>query len=164
MNRKNKAIFLDRDGVINYDGDEYYTYRIEDFKLNEGILEALKILKDRGYLLIIISNQGGIGRGLYKKEDTDHLHEYMTTLMEEKGIILDEIYYCPHYPDSSKCLCRKPNSLMIEKALARFDIIPEQSYFIGDREKDVEVAIKAGVIPIKINANENLIRYLDKIK
>lgn len=159
----NKAVFLDRDGVINYDGNEYYTYRVEDFTINEGVIEALQLLRKKGYLLIIISNQGGIGKGLYIKEDTERLHNYMLDILRQNNIELDEIYYCPHYPDSSNCLCRKPDSLMVEKALARFHIDPKQSYFIGDREKDVEVAVKTGVNPIKIEANENIMKYVEQL-
>lgn len=159
----NKAVFLDRDGVINYDGNEYYTYRVEDFTINEGVIEALQLLRKKGYLLIIISNQGGIGKGLYIKEDTERLHNYMLDILRQNNIELDEIYYCPHYPDSSNCLCRKPDSLMVEKALARFHIDPKQSYIIGDREKDVEVAVKAGVNPIKIKANENIMKYVEQL-
>jgi len=159
----NKAVFLDRDGVINYDGNEYYTYKIEDFKINEGVIEALTLLKQYGYLLIIISNQGGIGRGYYTKKDTDNVHSYMVDILREHDIELDEIYYCPHYPDSSNCICRKPDSLMIEKALARFQIDSTKSFFVGDREKDVEAALKAGVKPVKIEANENIIKYVKEI-
>ena len=163
MKEKTKAIFLDRDGVINYDGNEYYTYKIEDFILNEGVVEALSVLKDKGYIFIVISNQGGIGRGLYQKDDADRLHTHMRSLFAEKGIVFTEVYYCPHYPDTGNCLCRKPQNLMIEKAIARFNIDRESSYFIGDREKDEEAAKNAGIKPIRIKANESLMGYLEKI-
>jgi D-glycero-D-manno-heptose 1,7-bisphosphate phosphatase len=84
----------------------------------------------------------------------------MIHLLESYGVHITEIYYCPHHPDYGKCLCRKPESLLIEKALARFHISPDKSFFIGDRESDIQAAIRAGIKPIKTEPNENLMKYL----
>src|SRR5947207_2404122 len=113
----NKAIFLDRDGVINKERGDY-NYLLEDFILND-IAEPLLEFQKRGYLLIVISNQSGIGKGLYTHEQVDYLHLHLQRVLKNKGITLTEIYYCPHHPTTSNCLCRKPDSLLLEKAIAR---------------------------------------------
>ncbi len=157
-----KAIFLDRDGVINREvGD--YVWLEDDCEINEGVAEVLYELKNRGYLLIIITNQAGISKELYTHEDVNILHQYIKHYFYNYNINFTEIYYCPHHPDYTQCLCRKPGSLMVEKALARFDIDPAQSYFIGDRDRDVEAAKGAGVTPIHITANDDLREYIHLI-
>lgn len=152
----NKAIFLDRDGVINSDVGHYYIYKVEDFKINDGIIESLQKFQEAGFLLIVISNQGGIAKGVYKKEDTDKVHQYFKNILSEKGIYIQEIYYCPHHSDIEKCICRKPDSQMIEKAIARFDIDISKSFFIGDSQRDIESAKKAKINAIKIDSNQNI--------
>ena len=117
-----KAIFIDRDGVINSDVGHYYIYRKEDFVLNDGILEALKQFQDAGYLLIVITNQGGINKGEYSINDVEEVHQKLRNLLSAADIQLTDIYYCPHHDTLQTCLCRKPLNLNIEKAIARFDI------------------------------------------
>ena len=158
-----KAVFLDRDGVINRERGDY-TWRWEDFEFNRDVPEALLELQRRGYLLIVISNQGGIGRGRYTIGDTDRIHETMEKQLETAGIRLAAIYYCPHHPSSSRCLCRKPGSLMIEKALARFDLDPSRCFFIGDAERDAEAGRGAGVRTILIPPNGSLKAVLDVVE
>ena len=152
---KRKAIFLDRDGVIIRERGEY-TWLLEDMKINPGVAEGLRKFSEAGFMLIVISNQGGIAKELYTKEDTDYLHLHISRNLSLSGIKIEEYYYCPHHPDKGNCLCRKPDSLLLEKAIARFNIDPLQSYFIGDNERDIEAGIKAGVKTIKIEANDNL--------
>jgi D-glycero-D-manno-heptose 1,7-bisphosphate phosphatase len=152
---KKKAVFLDRDGVINRDRKEY-TYRKEDFIFNEGIFEALACLQQKNFLLIVITNQAGIEKGLYTHEQVNLVHEFMLEQFSQRGISITEIYYCPHFGEISNCLCRKPGSLLIEKSLARFDIDPARSFFIGDRKRDMEAAGRAGVKGILIDENQNL--------
>lgn len=156
-----KAVFLDRDGVINV--ERGYTHRLEDFVILPDLIEVLQLLQKKGYLLVIVSNQSGIAKGLYKQSEVEILHKFMADEFIKNGITLSEIYYCIHHPDVSKCICRKPDSLFVEKALARFDINAEQSYFIGDKERDIEAAEKAGVKGILIEANISLKTILDKI-
>jgi D-glycero-D-manno-heptose 1,7-bisphosphate phosphatase len=151
----NKAIFLDRDGVINLERGEY-TWLLEDFKLNDGLVEALKIFREEKYLLIVISNQGGIAKGIYKKEEVEYLHLHLVRVLRNHGIELAEIYYCPHHPDTGSCICRKPDSLLLEKAIARFDVDVSRSYFVGDADRDTEAGKKAGVNTIKIKPNSSL--------
>lgn len=150
-----KAIFLDRDGVlIRERGD--YTWLLEDMQINEGVTEALKAYQDAGFLLIVISNQAGIGKGLYTKEEADFLHFHLKRFLSIKGVYIDEIYYCPHHPVSSKCLCRKPLSLLLEKAIARFGIDKSKSVFIGDAERDIEAGHSAGVHTFRLEVNGKL--------
>jgi D-glycero-D-manno-heptose 1,7-bisphosphate phosphatase len=155
-----RAVFLDRDGIINSDEGLYYVFKKADFKLNPGVLECLKILSSRQYLLIVISNQGGISRGLYTKEEVEEIHVILKEECTKAGFELDEIYFCPHHHEIEKCICRKPGTLMLEKAIARFEINKEQSFFVGDRESDVETAIVAGIQPILLKANGNLMECL----
>ncbi len=151
----NKAIFLDRDGVINRDRKEY-TFKTEDFVFNEGIFNALKILQTKRFLLVVITNQAGIAKGLYTHDDVNAVHQFLLDELNKHGINITEVYYCPHYGEISECLCRKPKSLMIEKALARFDIDANRSFFIGDRKRDMEAAAAAGVKGILVDENQNL--------
>src|ERR1700733_7299444 len=130
----NKAVLLDRDGVINRERDDY-TYRTEDFIILPDVVPALKLLQEKGYILIIISNQGGIGKGVFTIPDVEKMHGHLLENLIKHGIYIKEIYYCPHHPESGNCICRKPDSEMVEKALARFDIDREKSYFIGDKER-----------------------------
>ena len=156
-----KAVFLDRDGVINV--ERGYTHRLEDFVILPDLMEVLQLFQKNGYLLIVISNQSGIAKGLYNQAEVEVLHKYMAEEFGKKGIKLSEIYYCVHHPDVSNCICRKPDSLFVEKALARFNIDASASYFIGDKERDVEAAEKAGVKGILIEANISLKTILDRI-
>jgi D-glycero-D-manno-heptose 1,7-bisphosphate phosphatase len=155
-----RVLFLDRDGVLNRDRGEY-TWRMEDFELLPGVIDGLKELSSRGYDFIVITNQGGIAKKLYDHDDVNRLHDYLKTLLEQQGISLLEIYYCPHHPDHGKCLCRKPGSLMIEKAVARFGIDPSASIMIGDMERDVNAATAAGVEAVLVPTNSN---FIDVIK
>jgi D-glycero-D-manno-heptose 1,7-bisphosphate phosphatase len=158
----NKAVFLDRDGVINYDPGDY-TYNVNEFKLNDGIIENLKILFDKGFLLILITNQGGISKKLYSHANVEEIHKYLADELNKVGVKLTEVYYCPHHSINERCICRKPNSLMIEKALARFDIDPKKSFMLGDKMRDVECAENAGVKGIKVEINKNIKSYVDQI-
>ncbi|KPK83286.1 MAG: hypothetical protein AMS27_13205 [Bacteroides sp. SM23_62_1] len=159
----NRAIFLDRDGVINNNSHAYYIYKVEDLLLNEGIIEALQILSRAGFLLIVVSNQSGIARGFYSKDDCDLINNEIKKILADYHITITEIYYCPHHPDTGNCLCRKPESLLFEKAMARFQIDPDQSWMIGDQERDLIAARRAGLQTIGIKPNEDIRGYVRKI-
>ena len=158
-----KAVFFDRDGVINSDDGHYYIYQKQDFKFNPGIIEGMKLLSDAGFRLVIISNQGGISKGIYKKQDTDLVHQYMISELAKHTIFVDEIYYCPHHSDLEKCFCRKPASLMIEKAMARFSINKAQSFLIGDSKRDIEAGENVGLTCFLVNKNESILNLCRKI-
>ena len=153
---KNKAVFFDRDGVINNEENDYYIFREEDFFLNPGIVEAMSKLKENGFIFFIISNQGGIAKGLYTKQDVDKVHAHLQEKLAAESIEFTEIYYCPHHPMLEKCLCRKPGTLLIEKAVARFNVDVGKSWFIGDRDSDIEAGKRAGLKVYKVKANEDM--------
>lgn len=154
-----KALFLDRDGVINVERGEY-TYRKEDFLFTVGLIPFLKAARSRGYLLIMISNQGGISRGIYRFEELEALHDWMQRELGKEGVALDDIYYCPHHDAVEQCLCRKPQPLMLLKAMAFHDVNPALSLFVGDSARDAEAGRRAGVRVLKIGPNEDLTKYL----
>ena len=158
-----KAIFLDRDGVIN-DGTLYYTYKISDFTFNEGIFEGLQMLRDAGFIFVVITNQAGVAKGLYTEHDVEVLHKYMCDELQKQGISIAGVYYCPHYPDiSGPCECRKPGTLLIEQAIEKFNIDREKSFLIGDGSRDIEAAERAGIKGIKIEKNESIVPYCKQI-
>lgn len=159
----NKAVFLDRDGVINYDPDEY-TYKLEETYILDGILSFAKKAVEKGYLLIVITNQGGINKGIYGFEEVEAIHDFIHKEFMNAGIEITDYYYCPHHSQIQKCMCRKPDSLMIERAMYKYDIDPNLSYFIGDKWRDAECGEKAGVKGIKIDVNVITDQLIDQIK
>jgi len=156
----NKAIFLDRDGVLVDNSEHYYIWKSDQLKLVDGVVENLKLLIQKGFQLFIISNQGGISRGLYSKNDIEKLHEELIQTFRKNDIEITEISFCPHHPEIEKCLCRKPNSLMIEKLMAKHKISKTDSYLIGDSKSDMDAAEKIGIQGIKIIPNQNMFPYL----
>ena len=143
----NKCVFLDRDGVLNEDRTDY-VYRVEDFIIPEGVPEALQRLNSAGYLLIVITNQAGIARGLYTRDDVMTCYNY---LQHRCGNVIDDIYYSPHHPNyDSASLTRKPGSLMLEKAMAKHHISPTSSWMIGDALRDMQAGRQVGVRTVRI--------------
>lgn len=159
----NKAVFLDRDGTLNSDEGHYYIYRPEDFVLNEGVVEGLKILQEKGYLLIVITNQGGVAKGEYTEEDVKAVHQKMEELLAEEGIKLTAFYYCPHHESVADCKCRKPSPFLIKQALGKYKLNPNKCYMIGDSERDVIAASKAGVRAFQIPKNSSIVNVCKKI-
>lgn len=144
---KNKCIFLDRDGVLNEDCSDY-VYKVEDIVIPAGVIEGLQQLKAAGFLLIVVTNQAGIAKGLYQRADVWKCYDYF---QEQCGNLLDDLYFCPHHPDyDSRSLLRKPDSLMLEKAIAKYNIDPRQSWMIGDRPRDVQAGKRVGLKTIQI--------------
>ncbi len=139
----NKAIFLDRDGTINV--EKHYLYRIEDFEFLPGVVDVLKQFQRAGFLLIIITNQSGIGRGYYTELDFQKLNDWMVTELKRQGVIISDVYYCPHLPDAQvpeyrkDCECRKPKLGMYRQAIMDHDIDLSQSYAIGDKIRDCAI-------------------------
>lgn len=157
-----KAVFLDRDGVINRN-NEYYTFKTNQVVINDGVVEALKHFSEKGFLLFVITNQSGVAKKLYTVDDVYAVHQYMQKVFNKSGVSITDFYFCPHHPDVSKCLCRKPDSLLIEKAAARYGVDLSKSFFIGDSSRDIEAAAKAGVKGFLINANESILPIAKKI-
>lgn len=142
-NDKRKCCFLDRDGVTNVEVD--YLHEVEKTQLEEGLVKTVKTAHANGYLVIIITNQAGIARGKFPIEDLFKVHDYIQQLLAEHGEKIDDIYYCPHYPDiTGPCNCRKPAPGMILKAAEDWNIDLAQSVMIGDRLTDVQAGKNAG--------------------
>ena len=142
MTDKSKAIFLDRDGVINKEVG--YLSSPDKFDFIEGTIEALKTLNQKGFLLIIITNQAGIARGYYSLENLSNIHKKMNDILQQNEIILDGIYYCPHHPDyTGSCDCRKPKPGMILKAKDKFNIDMKNSFMVGDTLNDIKTGLNA---------------------
>lgn len=157
-----KAIFLDRDGVVNRERGEY-TFAIADFELNEGLVEFCRKAQENNYLLIIISNQGGIAKGLYTLEDVHAVHAFLQKELAKDNVRITDFFICPHHQDYGACLCRKPNTLLLEKAIAKYGLDKQQSFMIGDKERDVEAAKNAGIEGILIESNTDLRNLLKRI-
>ena len=147
----NKAIFLDRDGTINVERN--YLYKPEDWEWIEGSIEAIKGFNTLGYLVVVITNQAGIARGLYSCKDVDCLHNYVNELLNAAGAHIDSYYYCPHHPlfgDMQECQCRKPKPGLLFKAQEELNINLACSYLIGDKASDIRAGYEAGVTPILV--------------
>jgi len=155
-----KVIFLDRDGVVIKERGEY-NYLPDHIIMVEGIVEAFHKIIRKGFEIIIISNQGGIALGKYKARDVKYINDSIKQFFKSYGIKILDIVYCPHHPDTSRCICRKPDSLLIEKMMHIYNIDPKVSWFIGDQERDVEAGQKAGLKTVLIKPNDDLNPYLN---
>lgn len=158
-----KALFLDRDGVINSDVGHYYIYKTDDFIINEGIISSLKKISEAGYLLFIVTNQGGVAKGIYTENDVNKVHKYLLSKLEKENIQIERIYFCPHHDSIAKCECRKPSPYFIKQAISEFNIDRNKSYMIGDSHRDIQAAEGAGIKGIKIDSNENISPYCEQI-
>lgn len=139
-----KALFLDRDGIVNEDVG--YLYRPEDTVFTDGIHELMKSAREKGYMLIVITNQSGIARGLYTPEDVEKLHEWMNTKLEKHDLRIDDFFFCPHHPEhSGPCTCRKPAPGLIDRAVDKYGIDRKASVMIGDKKSDIGAAVNAGL-------------------
>lgn len=159
MEQRKGALFLDRDGVVNRERGEH-TWRPADFEVLPGVPEAVKAARDNGFHVVVVTNQSGIALGLYGHNDVAKLHGMLHETLQRAGTRLDALYYCPHHPDHGKCLCRKPGSLLVERAIARLGIDPARSLMVGDKQRDVDAAEAAGVRGILIEANQPLLPVL----
>ena len=140
-----KALFLDRDGVINK--EKNYLYKIENFEFIDGVFETCKYFQDNGYLIIVITNQAGIARGKYSEDDFSKLTKWMIQEFEKKNIKISKVYHCPHHPDfTGECECRKPKPKMILDAQKEFNIDLIHSILIGDKNSDIEAGIGCNLI------------------
>ena len=139
-----KALFLDRDGVINIEKD--YLYKIEDFEFIDGVFKLCKYYQDLGYIIVVVTNQSGIVREYYTEDDFNILTKWMSKEFEKNGIEIKKVYHCPHHPEiSGECTCRKPKPGMLLKASEEFDIDLKNSIIVGDKERDIEAGLNAGL-------------------
>ena len=146
MSAKNKCVFLDRDGVLNKDNPDY-TYRVEDFEILSGVVDALSELKKSGFRLIVVTNQSGIAKGIYSRKQMEECHQYF---QQECGNLIDHFYFSPYHHSVTASLLTKPGTLMFEKAIAKFNIDIHTSWMVGDRGRDIIPARKLGIKTIQI--------------
>lgn len=139
-----KTLFLDRDGVINVEKD--YLYKIEDFEFINGIIELCRYYQDNGYKIFVVTNQSGIARNYYTEDDFSKLTIWMVNEFKKNSIDIIKVYHCPHHPDiSGECSCRKPHAGMLLEAKDEFDVDLSNSIIIGDKERDIEAGLNAGL-------------------
>lgn len=138
---ENRAVFIDRDGTINVNVG--YIDHPDDFHMYPGVVEGIKLLKKKGYKIIVVTNQSGIGRGYFVEENLDDIHHKMNNELSTNGTTVDAIYYCPHHPDEN-CDCRKPKTGLLEQAIKDLKINIKESFIIGDRMLDIEAGDKIG--------------------
>ena len=145
----NKAVFLDRDGVITKE-PPYYAHRIDQLELIPKSAEAIRLLNESGFKVIVVSNQSGVARGYYQEKDIEIYNEAMKKKLEEKNAYIDAIYYCPHYSEATikeyriDCECRKPKPGMLKRAEKDLDLDLKCSFLIGDKVSDIEAGYRAG--------------------
>lgn len=144
-----RALFLDRDGVINHDSG--YTSNTQSFEFIDGIFELCQVANSFGYLLIVVTNQSGIGRGYYSEQDFLSLTHWMCQRFEERGIKITDVFHCPYHPThgvghyKKESLDRKPNPGMLFRAAEKYELNMELSIMIGDKDSDMQAAYSAGV-------------------
>jgi D-glycero-D-manno-heptose 1,7-bisphosphate phosphatase len=144
-----KAVFLDRDGTIN--ADKGYVFRIEDFELIPGSLEALQLLIRNNIKIYIITNQAGIAKGYYTEEDFHTLTDFMANRFHNAGINIEKVLYCPHHPEgtipkySLNCNCRKPGIGLVDTIMKQQGFQPSEVALIGDKNSDIDVGYKLGI-------------------
>lgn len=162
-----KAVFLDRDGVINE--DKGYVHKISDFKFLPNVPEAIRSLNEREYLVIVITNQSGIARGFYSEQDMHAVHNHMTSTLSNENARIDAIYFCPHLSDPKEivaekylldCECRKPKPGMILQAQRDFQITDiSQCFLVGDKISDIQSGKTAGCKTVLVNS-----KYVEGIR
>jgi D-glycero-D-manno-heptose 1,7-bisphosphate phosphatase len=168
-NKRNQrpAAFLDRDGVLNV--DHGYAHRPDQIEWVAGGPQAVRLLNEAGYIVIVVTNQAGVARGLYDEAAIHHLHAHMQDVLLTQGARIDAFYYCPHHPEGTvkefavACVCRKPGAGMLEQAARDWPIDIRRSFLIGDKETDMQAAAAFKIRGIKfdsaINSLPNLVRH-----
>jgi len=161
MNKTSKAIFFDRDGIINKERSDYVK-NVNELEIFPYAIHAIKSLKDNGFLIIVVTNQSAINRGLMNKHDLQKIHNEIQNVLHKNGTSINAFYFCPHKPDEN-CLCRKPKTGLLENAIHDFKIDVSQSWLIGNNDSDIEAATKVGCKSIKISDESELISSISKI-
>ena len=155
-----RAVFLDRDGTINEEKE--YLHRIDEFSFITGAPAAIKLLNDAGFLVVVVTNQSGIGRGFYGEDAAHRLHHFMDEQLARQGARIDAYYLCPHHPlhgigDYRKeCACRKPLPGMLTSAARDLSIALGSSFIVGDKLADVEAGLAAGCQPVLVRTGYGL--------
>lgn len=157
-----KAVFLDRDGVINHDPGDY-TMSLDEFTVLPDVFVALRKLQDHGFKLILITNQGGIAKGLYTHAVVHDIHTSFRRDCAEHGVVFADIFYAPSHPEYWESLFRKPDSMMIERAIAKHGVDASKSWIIGDKQRDLDAGAKAGVQGLLMETNGSLLERIQPI-
>ncbi|MEO5377882.1 MAG: HAD family hydrolase [Magnetococcus sp. DMHC-6] len=163
---KRPAVFLDRDGVLNKDVD--FLHHPAQFQWITGAKEAIRLLNQRGYLVIVVTNQSGIARGFFDEATVIALHQWIQAQLAQHQAWVDGWYYCPHHPTAgigpylTSCFCRKPNPGMILQAIQEWEIDPSVSFLIGDQPRDCQAAVAAH-IPGYLFDGDDLCLFVEKI-
>ena len=157
-----RFIFLDRDGVININRDDYVK-SIDEFIFLPNAINAIKKLNNLGFKIIIITNQSLINRGIISENELKEIHLHMLNKLKKHDCKIEKIYFCPHRPDEN-CSCRKPNTGLIKKAISEHFIDISKSWLIGDSNSDIELANNTGLKSIKIERNGNLMNAVTEIE
>jgi histidinol-phosphate phosphatase family protein len=160
MNKK-KAVFLDRDGVINKNKIDYVK-TINELEIFPNIEIPIKKLKKNNFYVIVITNQSAINRNLMTHEQLNEIHSHIQQYLKSFDTSIDNFYFCPHKPDEN-CNCRKPKSGMLLEAIKEFNIDPKLSWMLGDNDSDIEAGLNVGCQTIKIGKKINLQKAVDKI-
>ena len=158
---KLKTVFLDRDGVINKERNDYVK-SISELEMFPNVAKNIELLKNAGFLVVIITNQSAINRGLLTHEMVHKIHDSIQNHLKKNGTSVDGFFYCPHKPDEN-CICRKPKSGLLNKAILELNIDVNSSWMIGDNDSDIEAATSIGCKAIKINNNFSLDNAVHKI-
>jgi len=157
-----KAVFLDRDGVINkYPGDKLYVTSLKKFRFLPGVKKAIALLTNAGFEVFVVSNQAGVGRGIYSQRTLDAITAKMLFDIEKAGGKVTKVYYCTHRKDAG-CSCRKPKPGMLQKAAREFKFSLRKTYFIGDTVRDIFAAKNAGSKPILVLSGKEKLRNDNK--
>lgn len=149
---RNRLIILDRDGVINEDSDSFVKSLAEWIPI-PGSIEAIANLSKAGYIIAIATNQSGIGRGLFKLDDLQLMHNKLCSMVEELGGHIDGIFYCPHKPDDN-CNCRKPKSGLIDAIETELSITAQGAYIVGDSVRDLEAGLHKNCVPVLVKTGK----------
>ncbi|MCE9520076.1 MAG: HAD family hydrolase [Verrucomicrobia bacterium] len=158
------AFFFDRDGVVNRSPGAGYVLRWKDFHFNEGIIETLALLRSRGFALVLVTSQQGVGKGLMTQATLDEIHALMQGELARHGAAFDAIYACTCLADDAHCTCRKPSPEMILRAAAEHDLDLTKSWLVGDHDRDIQMAHHAGVPhTIRIRGDEPLQVTADRV-
>ncbi len=158
-----KGLLLDRDGVINREIGQHVASE-DEFEFLPDIFVFLRKARDLGFIIAIVSNQSGIAKGLYDHRTLEHIHQSLLQRAEEEGVKIADIFYAPHHPSKGRSLFRKPEPLMLERAMAKHGMDPERTLYFGDKESDREAGERAGVRTILVEPNTSLLPYLDELK
>lgn len=140
-----RAFFFDRDGVVNVSPGAGYVLRKEDFFFSDGVVDLLVFLKSKGFVLVVVTSQQGVGKGLMSMADLDEIHGFMQEELGRHGVQFDAIYSCTCLGTDPGCTCRKPSSEMVLKAAAEHGLDLSRSWLIGDHDRDIQMAVNAGV-------------------